>query len=114
MSQIDKQNMWKQITITIHQEHPECPEKSVEIVKKKWQNFTASARTAIRNYNAGLTETGRKKNYSSRYFLFNLFPMLTGGGPLGSNGVLSPLYYKYYDQFLGLDNPCVASTAIPV
>ena len=61
VSQIDKQNMWKQITIMIHQEHPECPEKTVEVVKKKWQNFTAAARTAIRNYNAGLTETGRKK-----------------------------------------------------
>lgn len=55
--------MWKQITIIIHQEHPECPEKTVDIVKKKWQNFTAAARTAIRNYNAGLTETGRKNNY---------------------------------------------------
>lgn len=63
VSQIDKQNMWKQITIIIHQEHPECPEKTVDIVEKKWQNFTAAARTAIRNYNAGLTETGRKNNY---------------------------------------------------
>lgn len=63
VSQIDKQNMWKQITIIIHQEHPERPEKAVDIVKKKWQNFTAAARTAIRNYNAGLTETGRKNNY---------------------------------------------------
>jgi hypothetical protein len=35
VSQIDKQNMWKQITIIIHQEHPECPEKTVDVVKKK-------------------------------------------------------------------------------
>jgi hypothetical protein len=38
--------------------------------------------------------------------------MLLGGGPLGMNGVLSPLFQKYYEQILGLDNP--AATAIPV
>ena len=67
-----------------------------------------------RNYNAGLTETGRKKKKSFRYSLFYLFPMLLGGGPLGMNAVLSPLFQKYYEQILGLDNPAVAATAIPV
>ncbi|KZS07382.1 Uncharacterized protein APZ42_028927 [Daphnia magna] len=36
------------------------------------------------------------------------------GGPIGEDGVLRPSYLKYYEEVLGLDNPCVASTAIPV
>jgi hypothetical protein len=40
--------------------------------------------------------------------------MLLGDGPLWKNGVLSPLFQKYYEQILGLDNPAVAATAIPV
>ncbi|KZS03988.1 Uncharacterized protein APZ42_033158 [Daphnia magna] len=34
------------------------------------------------------------------------------GGPIGEDGVLRPSYLKYYEEVLGLDNPCVASTAI--
>ncbi|KAK4009619.1 hypothetical protein OUZ56_018753 [Daphnia magna] len=54
-------------------------------------NFTA--RVAIRNYNNGLTETG--------------------GGPLGEYGILRPIYQKYYEEVLDLDNPAVSATAIP-
>lgn len=37
-----------------------------------------------------------------------------GGGPLGEGGILRPIYQKYYEEVLGLDNPAVSATAIPV
>ena len=39
---------------------------------------------------------------------------MLGGGPLGEDGVLRPIYQKYYEEVLGLDNPAVSGTAIPV
>ncbi len=39
---------------------------------------------------------------------------MLGGGPLGEDGVLRPIYQKYYEEVLGLDNPTVSATAIPV
>jgi hypothetical protein len=41
---------------------------------------------------------------------------MLGGGPLGEDGnVLRPIYQKYYEELvLGLDNPTVSATAIPV
>jgi len=50
--------IWREITATVHNEHPDCTEKTQEQVEKKWKNFIAAARVAIRNYNIGLTETG--------------------------------------------------------
>ncbi|KAK4028546.1 hypothetical protein OUZ56_021551 [Daphnia magna] len=38
----------------------------------------------------------------------------TGGGPLGEDGILRPIYQKYYEEVLGLDNPAVSATAIPL
>ncbi|KAK4009143.1 hypothetical protein OUZ56_018226 [Daphnia magna] len=35
------------------------------------------------------------------------------GGPLGEDGILRPIYQKYYEEVLGLDNPAVSATAIP-
>lgn len=39
---------------------------------------------------------------------------MSGGGPLGEGGILRPIYQKYYEEVLGLDNPAVSATAIPV
>lgn len=39
---------------------------------------------------------------------------VSGGGPLGEGGILRPIYQKYYEEVLGLDNPAVSATAIPV
>lgn len=39
---------------------------------------------------------------------------MLGGGPLGEDGILRPIYQKYYEEVLGLDNPAVSATAIPV
>jgi hypothetical protein len=39
---------------------------------------------------------------------------MLGGGPLGEGGILRPIYQKYYEEVLGLDNPAVSATAIPV
>ena len=39
---------------------------------------------------------------------------MLGGGPLGKNGILRPIYQKYYEEVLGLYNPAVSATAIPV
>jgi len=36
------------------------------------------------------------------------------GGPLGEGGIWRPIYQKYYEEVLGLDNPAVSATAIPV
>ncbi|XP_045028532.1 uncharacterized protein LOC123471361 [Daphnia magna] len=88
-----KNSLWKEITSVIHNDHPECTEKTQEQVEKKGKNFMAAARVAIRNYNNGLTETG--------------------GGPLGEDGILRPIYQKYYEEVLGLHNPAVSATAIP-
>nr|CAH0105607.1 unnamed protein product [Daphnia galeata] len=88
-----KNSIWREITAIVHNEHPDCTEKTQEQVEKKWKNFIAAARVAIRNYNNGLTETG--------------------GGPLGEGGILRPIYQKYYEEVLGLDNPAVSATAIP-
>ncbi|KAK4037501.1 hypothetical protein OUZ56_029534 [Daphnia magna] len=40
------------------------------------------------------------------------FTIPTGGGP--STGPLNPLYPKYREQYLGIDNPCVAATIVGV
>jgi hypothetical protein len=37
-----------------------------------------------------------------------------GGDPLVEDGVLRPIYQKYYEEVLGLDNPAGSATAIPV
>jgi hypothetical protein len=39
-------------------EHPDCPPKAEESVKKKWNNFETKAKPIIRNHRAGLNETG--------------------------------------------------------
>jgi hypothetical protein len=44
VNQIDKQNMWKQISIIIHQEHPECPEKNSRRCKKELAKFYISSK----------------------------------------------------------------------
>ncbi|KAI9552668.1 hypothetical protein GHT06_020541 [Daphnia sinensis] len=35
------------------------------------------------------------------------------GGPFGEDGILRPIYQKYYEEVLGLDNPALSVTAIP-
>ncbi|KZR98923.1 Uncharacterized protein APZ42_005428 [Daphnia magna] len=35
------------------------------------------------------------------------------GGPFGEDGILRPIYQKYCEVVLGLDNPAVSATAIP-
>ncbi|KAK4023376.1 hypothetical protein OUZ56_008792 [Daphnia magna] len=68
-------------------EHPDCPVKTEESVRKKWNNFETKAKAVIRNHRSGLNETG--------------------GGP--SNGPLCNLFQKYWEQYLGIDNPSVAA-----
>ena len=46
--------------------------------------------------------------------LYVILLNMLGGGPLGEDGVLRPIYQKYYEEVLGLDNPAVSGTAIPV
>ena len=70
MTKERKNSLWKEITSVIYNDYPECTEKTHEQVEKKWKNFIAAARLAIRNYskettnfairhyNNGLTETG--------------------------------------------------------
>ncbi|KAI9560459.1 hypothetical protein GHT06_014479 [Daphnia sinensis] len=42
----------------LEHEHPDCSEKTIENVKKKWNNFLTAAKSAISNHKQGLTETG--------------------------------------------------------
>jgi hypothetical protein len=39
---------------------------------------------------------------------------MLGGGPLGEGWILKHFYQKYYEEVIGLDNPAVSATAIPV
>ncbi|XP_046651099.1 uncharacterized protein LOC124342178 [Daphnia pulicaria] len=83
-----RKQAWVLITECIVLEHPDCPPKLPDAVKKKFGNFEQKARQIIHNHKAGLSETG--------------------GGP--STAPLNPLYQKYWDEYLGIDNPCVTST----
>ncbi|KAK4024472.1 hypothetical protein OUZ56_009895 [Daphnia magna] len=78
--------IWIEITKAVHQ-----------VVKKKLLNLIGAAKPSIRNYVNGLTETGKS---------------LGMGGTIGVSGVLRSSYFKYYQEVLDHDNPCVAATAI--
>jgi len=47
-----------EIAESIVLEHPDCPLKLPDAVKKKFGNFEQKARQIIRNHRAGLKETG--------------------------------------------------------
>ncbi|KAK4017449.1 hypothetical protein OUZ56_032760 [Daphnia magna] len=87
-----KNETWKKITMSMIVEFPDSKVRTVEIIKKKWNNFSQSAKAAIANHKAGLTETG--------------------GGP--STGPLKPLYEKFWQHILGKTNPSIAGEKIRV
>jgi hypothetical protein len=43
-----KNSLWKEITV-IHNDHPECTEKTQKQVKKKWKNCNVAENVAVRN-----------------------------------------------------------------
>lgn len=86
-----KKKTWVLLTESLHMEHPDCSEKTVDNVKKKWNNFPTAAKSTISNHKQGLTETD--------------------GGP--STGPLRDIYMKFWEEILGKDNPTVAGMTIP-
>ncbi|KZS07384.1 Uncharacterized protein APZ42_028930 [Daphnia magna] len=86
-----KKKTWVLLIESLRLEHPDCSEKTVDNVKKKWNNFQTAAQSAISNHKQGLTETG--------------------GGP--STGPLRYIYMKFWEEILGKDNPTVAGMTIP-
>lgn len=59
-----KKKTWVLLTESLHLEHPDCSEKTVDNVKKKWNNFPTAAKSAISNHKQGLTETGLIVSFS--------------------------------------------------
>lgn len=48
----------KKSPISFTKNTPNVLKNQMKLFKKKWQNFTAAVRTAVRNVNDGLTATG--------------------------------------------------------
>lgn len=69
-----KENFWIEIAKALRGEHPNCPEKIVDHIKKKWNNFLTTAKIALWNYNYGLTERG-----SLVWSLVNVWQISTTG-----------------------------------
>ena len=68
-----RNNTWETISEVIYQDHPDCARKDVKAVKKKFTNFEGKARPIIRNFRAGLNETGRFCLPFNGSISFNLF-----------------------------------------
>ncbi|KAK4014059.1 hypothetical protein OUZ56_026605 [Daphnia magna] len=61
-------------------ELPDSKVRTVEIIKKKWDNFSQSAKAAIANHKAGLTET--VQNWLSKSTVFKIRPQEETGNRL--------------------------------